>query len=61
MFALSVVLCVISTLGFMAMARNAPRKMPAERVKRMTQATGTVREKQKSESDETERSAEIPK
>jgi uncharacterized membrane protein YqaE (UPF0057 family) len=40
-FAISIVLCVISTIGFMSMARNAPKKMPPKRVKQMTQATGT--------------------
>jgi uncharacterized membrane protein YqaE (UPF0057 family) len=39
-FAISIVLCVISTMGFISMARKAPRKMSPERVKRMTQATG---------------------
>ena len=38
-FAVSVVMAVVSTLGFMSMARRAPKKMPPERVKRITEAT----------------------
>jgi hypothetical protein len=40
-FALSVLLSVVALIGFIHMARNAPKKMPAERVKRMTQATAS--------------------
>jgi hypothetical protein len=38
-FGVSVVLAVVSLFGFMSMARTAPKKMPPERVKQMTQAT----------------------
>jgi hypothetical protein len=38
-FAVSVVMALVSLFGFMSMARTAPKKMPPERVKRMTQAT----------------------
>lgn len=38
-FALSGAMCFIATLGFISMARGAPRKMPPARVKQMTEAT----------------------
>jgi len=40
-YGISVVMCVVALIGFANMARNAPKKMPTSRVKRMTQATGT--------------------
>ena len=39
-FALSVWLSLMSLLGYLSMARRAPKRMPPERVKQMTQATG---------------------
>lgn len=38
-FAVGVAMAFVSLLGFMSMARIAPKKMPPERVKRMTEAT----------------------
>ncbi len=40
-FGIGAVLAVISMLGFMSMARHAPKKMPQARVRKMAQATGT--------------------
>ncbi len=40
-FALSVAMSVVSLVGFMSMARKAPKRMPQARVKQMKQATAT--------------------
>jgi hypothetical protein len=41
-FAVTAVMSLVGMLGFMSMARHAPKKMPVQRVKRMTEATETV-------------------
>jgi hypothetical protein len=39
-FGLSALMALFALLGFMGMARTAPKRMPPQRVKQMTQATG---------------------